>query len=187
MSNLFRAQARLSFSGALKPYLSHWRKHPYHLLFPPLLPLLFVFASVVLFIYIPLQSRLNILLSVLHTLMKWLHFLDLRSQRESIAWLSAAKLTQLKVLNLIKGTEWFCYVWNAGVYLLRYSWAYSVYSAGLGIGVINNPFSFVSYSSMLLCSAGHRGNFIYDLKSLRCQVVSSLKYFLSFVKSGIQC
>lgn len=70
MSNLFRAQARLSFSGALKPYLSHWRKHSYHLLFPPLLPLFFVFASVVLFIYIPLQSRLNMPLSVLHTLVK---------------------------------------------------------------------------------------------------------------------
>lgn len=164
MSNLFTARARLTFSAPLKSHLSHWRKHSYHRLFPALLPLFFAFASVSLFIYIPLQSRLHIPLSVLHALAKWLHFLDLKSQRESIAWISfSSKPTQLKVLNLIKRMEWFCYVWNAGVYLLRYSRAYSVYSGVLRVRVINNPFSFLLYSSMLLWSAG---NFTQAISSM---------------------
>lgn len=121
----FTTQVRLNFTAPLIIFLTKER-----FILSLVLTLCFSFrltSTCLVFIYIFKPP------SLYPTVAKWLHFLDLWSQRESIAWLRISlgrnSHTGLKVLNLIKGTAWFCYAWNAVVYLPWYSWAYSVCSA----------------------------------------------------------
>lgn len=116
-------------------FLTGENKHP--LRFPFLVPAFFSpsFSPSRCLFYITFQSPINFppSLSAAHGRGGFV-FLDLRSQRKSIARLEISfgrnSNTQLKVLNLIKWAEWFRYAWNPGVLSsLRYSWAYSVCSA----------------------------------------------------------
>ncbi len=135
-------QARLNFSVPPPSYLSHWRKHS---LMPVFLRTFISLLLSCLFV----SDFIYIVLSMLHTVAKWFHFPDLRSQRESIVYLNPSSHnahTQLKVLNLIKRTEWLRYAWNAVVYLPWDICGSTVRALliVLGAEVINIPFSLVS-------------------------------------------
>lgn len=98
------AHAGLSVSAPLTSYLSHWRKLRYSALSSLCISLCLP-PCLCLSVYLhPSPKPLHTPPSMLHTVAKWLHFLDLRSQRESIVWLSAATLTHdLRSLIQSKG------------------------------------------------------------------------------------
>lgn len=140
--NHFTTQACLIFP-VLMSYLSQWRKLLSHFL--SLSISLFHLPSLWLTVYLrPAPKPLSSTPSPCFTQWRWLHFLDLRSQRESIVLLRISFTlnfhTWLKVLNLIKKDSVILLCMKCFICPKIFMGLQCV----LGAGVLNNSFSFVS-------------------------------------------